>query len=334
LRKRRTARFFGDGVLVVDKPAGPTSHDVVERVRRRFAPAKLGHAGTLDPFATGVLVLAINQMTRLAELLGVGDKVYQGWLQLGRSTDTGDCAGQTVAEAPVPPLDPDQTAAAVEALEGPQMQAPPAFSAAKHQGRPLYAYAREGRQVDKPPKPITVHEARLLSLEEQRLQFRVRCSRGTYVRSLGEDLARALGTVGHLTSLQRLASSPFVLEEAVGLEEVLDWTPQELARAMAAPEQALARCGLGAVTLDEDRVWQIRQGCFLPRAMLLPAGQEAVAGQAFMVLAPKGELAAVLRWLAPEDRRPGRDYETIRVFPERPVEGEGSEASASALGAE
>ena len=318
MRRRGTPKYLEDGVLVANKAPGPTSHDVVERLRRRFKPAKLGHCGTLDPFANGVLVLAFNQATRLSSLLGASTKVYQASLRLGRSTDTGDYTGETTEEAPVPPLSPGQVAQALAEIKGLHWQSPPAFSAAKHQGRPLYAYARQGIKVDKPAKPITISEAELVELDQDLIEFKVRCSQGTYIRSLGEDLARSLDTHGHLEKLVRLESAPFTLEEAVDEKLAQDWTPEELSGAMLKPSQALARCGVPAVSLNEDRVWQLRQGRILKREVLM-SGQMAEGKDrgAFRVLSPQGELVAVLRWLSPAEIRSGREYETIRVFPER-----------------
>ena len=333
--RRRKPRFFADGVLVVNKPEGPTSHDVVDRLRRRFRPARLGHAGTLDPFASGVLLLVFNQATRLAELLGSGDKVYHGVIALGRATDTGDPTGRVSEERPVPPLSPEQVRAALAGLEGPRMQAPPAFSAAKHRGRPLYSYARAGRPVKKPPKPIVVHQARFIALGDRELEFEMRVGRGAYVRSLAEDLARELGTVGHLQRLERTLSWPFTSQEAVELEQALTATPGELEELMLPIAEALARMGLPRLELDEDRAWQLRQGQILPWAELAAASEsEPEPGQPFYVVTPQGELVAVLRRLEAGQERPGRRYQSIRVFPERPAGGLGYEASASACGAE
>jgi tRNA pseudouridine55 synthase len=281
-----------------------------------------------------VLVLAFNQMTRLADLLGSGDKVYQGRLSLGAATDTGDPTGEVVETGPA--TEPDEAAAraALAALEGERLQSPPAYSAAKHKGRPLYAYARQGRKVEKPARPITVHRARLLGLAPEGLDFELVVSRGTYVRSLAEDLARSLGTVGHLASLCRTASRPFVAGGAVGLHEALEMGPEELAASLWSPSEALAACGLPEARLDDDAAWRLRQGSFLERAELMPAAGRAEPGQAFRVLDAEGGLVAVLRWFAPGQAKPGRDYETIRVFPERPTGSPAKEASASAMGAE
>ena len=156
-----------------------------------------------------------------------------------------------------------------------------------------------------------------MEFKDNLIEFRIRCSQGTYVRSLGEDMAERLGTAGHLVTLTRLASTPFTCQEAVDLEQAKAWTPEELEGFLMEPSEALARCGLPAVSLDEDNVWQLRQGCILQKDMLSTGGEDHKKG-AFRVLSPGGELVAVLRWLNPAEARPGRYYETIRVFPERP----------------
>lgn len=332
-RKRRT-RFFESGILVIDKPEGPTSHDVVARLRGRFGPAKIGHSGTLDPFATGVLVLAINQATKLSDLLGAGRKTYRASLALGRATDTGDFTGTETEIAPVPELGWEVAEKALKAMVGPRMQSPPAYSAAKHEGKPLYSYARDGKIVEKPPRPITIYDAVLLDLRPGVVEFEMSCSRGAYIRTLGEDLAKDLGSVGHLISLRRTASSPFGQEEALGLEEALDLAPEELARRLTSMSEALERCGLPAATVDGEAAWRLRQGQRLPVETIMPRGQSPDdASGPFRVMEQNGTLIAVLRWLDQAQRRPDRDYEVIRVFPE---DEQASDAltSASAPGAE
>ncbi|WP_449245988.1 tRNA pseudouridine(55) synthase TruB [Desulfarculus baarsii] len=332
-RRKVKALLRRSGVLVVDKPAGPTSHDLVNALRRRFRPERLGHTGTLDPFATGVLVLVFNQATRLSDLLGGGPKAYEAELVLGRATDTGDVTGRVIEQAAAPALEWAQAEAAVAALVGQRMQSPPAYSAAKHEGKPLYAYARAGKIVEKPARPITIYDARLLGLEAGLLRFAVQCSRGAYVRVLGEDLARALGAPGCLSGLRRVASWPFGLDEAHGLEDALAWSPEELERQMLGLDQALARAGLPTVTLDDHAAWRLGQGQQLPAESLLAPGQGLdQASGPFMARDAAGGLVAVLRWLEPEARAE-RAYETIRVFPAE-TDPRVEMTSASALGAE
>ncbi len=206
--------------LVVDKPIGPTSHDVVAMVRALLGAKRVGHTGTLDPFASGVLPLALGPATRLISFLDESHKVYEAELQLGSATETGDPEGDVTETAPVPPLDRPTVETVLARFVGPRMQTPPPYSAVKVNGRPLYSYARAGETVEVEARPIHIHQLTLLRLEPERLAFRVECGRGTYVRVLGEELAAALGTVGHLVALRRLRSGPFLLEQAVTLPEL------------------------------------------------------------------------------------------------------------------
>ena len=201
------------GVLVVDKPKGPTSHDVVAWARRALHTRAVGHAGTLDPMATGVLVLAIGEATKLVPYLTLDEKAYEFELVLGAETDTLDAEGEVTERAEVPALDEKTVRDALARFVGPQEQRPPIYSAIKVDGVALHKRARRGDVVEAPMRSVTVHDLSLRSLAP--LAFGVRASKGFYVRSLGRDLARALGTVGHLGALRRVASGPFGLETAV-----------------------------------------------------------------------------------------------------------------------
>lgn len=206
-----------NGFLVVDKPPGITSHDVVAIVRAVTGVRKVGHTGTLDPFATGVLVLALGAATRLIPFLDESVKVYEATVAFGAATDTGDPTGEVVAEAPVPPLDAAVVDAVLDGLVGDRMQVPPPFSAVKHQGRPLYWYARRGEKVEVPARPIHVSALSRTALAPGSLGFRLACSRGTYARGIAEEIAHALGTVGHLVALARTQSGSFTLDQAVSM---------------------------------------------------------------------------------------------------------------------
>ncbi|MCP4919163.1 MAG: tRNA pseudouridine(55) synthase TruB [Proteobacteria bacterium] len=265
-----------NGFLVLDKPAGLTSHDCVGLVRAALRIKKVGHTGTLDPFATGVLPLAIGHATRFIQFLDEGEKVYEATLALGTQTDTGDLEGEAIQTADVPDLALGDVQAALASLVGEQMQAPPAYSAVKVDGKRMYEYARAGIEKQAAARPITVHELEVLSVGPE-VRFRVRSSKGTYVRVLGEDIARLLGTVGHLNQLRRLRSGPF--EGGVPLsdfaqaltgqsdwqrafrgrrDERLTWGPrepaQELARAhLVTLPQAFGALPSHACTEDEAR---------------------------------------------------------------------------------
>jgi tRNA pseudouridine55 synthase len=198
------------GVLCVDKPLGMTSHDVVGRTRRVAGLRRVGHAGTLDPLATGVLLLCLGRAARLIEYLVGHDKVYETTVRLGQTTATYDAEGEVLAERPFLHLTLSQIEAALEAFRGDIVQQPPIYSAIKQGGQPLYKLARQGKtEVARPYRPVTIHELTRLSWEPPHLSLRIACSSGTYIRSLGYDLGEALGCGGHLSALRRLAVGRF-----------------------------------------------------------------------------------------------------------------------------
>lgn len=220
------------GFLVVDKPAGITSHDVVSVLRAMLGIKKIGHTGTLDPFATGVLPMAIGPSTRLIQFLDESRKVYDARVQLGRRTDTGDLTGTVQDERPVPDLEFGAVSASLQEFVGDRMQTPPAYSAVKVDGKALYKYAREGQAVTAKARPIRIHSMDALNVGQDWVDVRVVCSRGTYVRVLAEEIGEMLGTVGHLSALRRTASGPFSLDGSVGFPELAtvaadrtDWKP-------------------------------------------------------------------------------------------------------------
>ncbi len=208
------------GFLVVDKPAGVTSHDVVAAIRACTGIKKVGHTGTLDPFATGVLPLALGRSTRLIQYLDESIKVYDALVRFGSATDTGDPTGEAVREAPLPDHDRQGVEAVLATFLGERMQEPPAYSAVKVAGKPMYHYARKGQAVKAPARPIFLHALELLEYDRERLRVRITCSRGTYARVLADEIATALGSAGHLEALCRDRSGPFYLEDAVDLPTV------------------------------------------------------------------------------------------------------------------
>ena len=211
-----------DGFLIVDKPPGVTSHDVVAVVRAVTGLKKVGHTGTLDPFATGVLPLALGSATRLIQFLDEREKVYDATLRLGAATDTGDPTGTVIAEAPVPSLSRARVVEVLASFVGPRQQVPPRYSAVKVAGRPLYDYARRGEDVAIAARPVDVFGMELLDMGDATLRVRIRCSRGTYARVLAEEIGEALGTVAHLEALRRDASGAFTLEQSVGMARIAD----------------------------------------------------------------------------------------------------------------
>jgi tRNA pseudouridine55 synthase len=217
-----------DGALLVDKPAGPTSHDIVENIRRNFEIKKVGHAGTLDPGATGLLVILLGRATKLSEKLMSDDKVYAGTIKFGETTASYDADGELIASLPVPPLTLEQLDEAAAAFLGDQMQTPPMVSAIKKDGVPLYKLARKGLEVERKPRLIHIYNFRFSHYEEPYGQFRVGCTKGTYVRTIAHELGQKLGCGAHLKYLRRLASGTYDVAEAIQYEEVLKLSRAEL----------------------------------------------------------------------------------------------------------
>ncbi len=217
-----------DGALLVDKPVGPTSHDVVDAVRRQFQLRKVGHCGTLDPNATGLLVLVLGRATRLSERLMSDDKVYEGILRLGESTSTYDAQGELTHSLPVPPLTLDQLNEVAQTFVGDQMQLPPMVSAVKQNGVPLYKLARKGIEVERKERFIHIYTFQISQYSAPDAHFRVACTKGTYVRTLAHDLGQKLGCGAHLASLRRLVSGKFDVAQALPLDAVLRLSSAEL----------------------------------------------------------------------------------------------------------
>ena len=213
--------------LVIDKPPGITSHDVVAAVRAVTGVKKVGHTGTLDPFATGVLPLALGGATRLIQFLDESLKIYDATIALGSQTDTGDPTGDVEREAPVPELSEARVLEVLDSFLGDRMQVPPAYSAVKKDGKPLYAYARKGQKVEVDARPITIFGLDLVDLQPNTVRVRIHCSRGTYARVLANEIAEALGTVGHLSALARERSGPFGLEGSLSFPALAELVAEE-----------------------------------------------------------------------------------------------------------
>ena len=217
-----------DGALLVDKPAGPTSHDVVDAIRRHFHLKKVGHCGTLDPNADGLLVIVLGRATKLSEKLMSADKVYAGSIRFGQSTDTYDADGTVTAELPVPPLTIEQLNTAAQEFVGDILQTPPMVSAAKVGGVPLYKLARKGVEVERKPRLVHVYDLRFTSYQEPIATFQVTCTKGTYVRSIAQDLGQKIGCGAHLSNLRRLQIGRFSVDDALPLSSILALTAAEL----------------------------------------------------------------------------------------------------------
>lgn len=316
------------GVVVVDKPVGPTSFAIVRQARRITGARKVGHGGTLDPRASGVLPICFGEATKLAQFLLDADKEYEATITLGVETDTHDGAGTVTARRPSDHLQRGDVQSALIGFLGEQLQVPPMYSALKRDGLPLYAYARAGKTLERLPRTIRVHALELraftnrgsdslalneeqglnpeLVLEPGTAQARlfVRCSKGTYVRSLAHDLGRVLGTGAHLAELRRTRSGPFGLEHAI--------SPEALAKSplpLVSPAETLAH--LATVVVSEDVAAALGRGQMVTWGRAgepLGEGREQL-GDSIRILAPDGHLLAVAPWT-------GRDnpIQTLRVF--------------------
>jgi len=209
-----------DGVLVIDKPSGPTSFDVVRQVRALLKVKKAGHTGTLDPMATGVLPICLGEATKVAGFITEGDKAYDATVLLGVETDTQDAQGKVTAEAPVPPLTAPLLETALAPFRGTFEQVPPMYSAVKVAGKRLYELARAGEEVERASRQVTVYELTLRDFSSNRLKLSVRCSKGFFVRTLAYDIGRALGCGAHLEALRRTMHGPFTLAQSLPLADL------------------------------------------------------------------------------------------------------------------
>lgn len=217
-----------DGAILIDKPAGPTSHDVVDAIRRKFGIKKVGHCGTLDPNATGLLIIVLGRGTKLSEKLMSDDKTYEGAVKFGETTDSYDADGELVASLPVPPLTLEQLNESAAEFVGDLMQKPPMVSAVKKGGVPLYKLARKGIEVEREPRLIHIYSFRFTDYREPLGAFSIGCTKGTYVRSLAHELGQKLGCGAHLATLRRNASGKFAVADAKPLAEILTLSTAEL----------------------------------------------------------------------------------------------------------
>ena len=226
-----------DGILLVDKPTGMTSHDVVNAVRRRFRIKKVGHCGTLDPNATGLLILVLGKATKLSETLMGQDKVYEGIISLGRETSSYDIDGETISEQPVPALTLNAINELAKSFKGDQMQTPPMVSAIKKDGVPLYKLARKGIEVERPARLIHIYYFKVTTYQEPDCHFEIACTKGTYVRSIAHDLGKLIGCGAYLKTLRRRVSGDYDLSKANPLKDLLDMDLPTLSRSLISIER-------------------------------------------------------------------------------------------------
>ena len=229
-----------EGVLLVDKCQGMTSHDVVNRIRRILQMRRIGHAGTLDPLATGLLVILVGKATKASQFLMSLNKVYTGKFKLGETTNSHDSEGEVTDTQPIPAdLTEDSLTACCKQFLGGQYQVPPMFSAKKFQGKPLYKLARQGKTVERKPRFIHISEFKLLVFDVPEVSFQLSCSKGTYVRTLVHDLGQKIGCGAHMTALRRLSIDRFHVKDAVTLEALQNMTKNDITRALIPIYQAV-----------------------------------------------------------------------------------------------
>ncbi|WP_309382528.1 tRNA pseudouridine(55) synthase TruB [Cerasicoccus frondis] len=228
-----------EGVLLIDKPVGCTSHDVVDRVRRKLKMKKVGHAGTLDPNATGLLIILVGKATKVSQYLMSLDKEYTGVMKLGEITNTYDCEGEVMETRDVPELSEDSVKSVLGEFLGDQYQTPPMFSAKKIDGVPLYKLARKGKEVEREPRFIRVSHIELTGIDLPEISFEVACSKGTYIRTLAHDIGEKLGCGAHLKELRRTLSGSFKIAQCTPLEKFEELTAVEIRRRLIPVYQAV-----------------------------------------------------------------------------------------------
>ena len=262
------------GVLLLDKPAGPSSNTVLQRAKRLLGAARAGHTGTLDPLARGLLVITVGEATKFSGGLLEADKAYRARVKLGERTSTGDAEGTVLSRSPVA-VSENELRAVLERFRGEIEQVPPMYAAIKHQGRPLYAYARRGERVTRTPRRVTIRRLELEGLEGNTVTVFVECSKGTYIRTLAEDVGAELGCGGHLAALERLAVGPFSLEQSITLD-AFEAISASRRRERLLPPQALLE-SWPRLRLALDVAAKFRQGRSIP--VDCAGGKVAVFGE-------------------------------------------------------
>jgi tRNA pseudouridine55 synthase len=292
------------GLLLVDKPEGPTSAHVVSRVKRILGAKKVGHLGTLDPFASGLLPLGIDDGTKVAEIFLAAQKSYQGVIALGVETDTQDSTGKTLAEGEVPALEDAEMEKLRQAFTGAQMQTPPMFSALKKDGVRLYSLARKGQTVERAPRAIKVEALRLWRMEPAEIGFEVTCSKGTYIRTLAADMGNYLGCGAHLKTLRRLSCGHLTVENAIPLDAIESAKDRHQVPLLSLNE-ALSQ--FRAVSLGSSEVASLRMG---RQEVLAGLGAPKEGEKIVRLVDPEKNLVALAIW----SDEPGKRWRIFRMF--------------------
>ncbi|HEY9396008.1 MAG TPA: tRNA pseudouridine(55) synthase TruB [Burkholderiales bacterium] len=287
----KIARRRVDGVLLLDKPHGMSSNMALQKARRLYAAERAGHSGTLDPLATGLLPVLFGEATKFGSELLDGDKRYLAEVAFGVCTTTGDAEGDVVSTRPVE-VSLAQLEAAVQRFIGPIRQVPPMYSALKHAGRPLYHYARAGQHIERAAREVTIHALRIEAFDGKRAVLNVHCSKGTYIRTLGEDLGEALGCGAHLAGLRRTGAGPFSITDALTLENLEQLAPEQR-DAKLLPVDLLVQ-HLPRLDLSADQARRLNMGQALADVEPITGRVRAYLGECFLGVAER-DAAGVLR---------------------------------------
>jgi len=294
-----------NGILLVDKPQGLSSHDIVRRVRRIYGTRKVGHTGTLDPLATGVLPVALGDATRLVQYIMEGSKRYRATLRLGAGTDTQDSEGRILYEGSLEGIDEASVRRALAGFLGEQLQLPPMYSALKKDGVPLYKLARAGTEVEREPRPIRIDAMDVVSVSLPEVVFEVACSKGTYVRTLCHDLGERLGCGAHMTALRRLRSEPFGIEQCFTLSQI----EAGEARLLSLEEA----CGIfPAMRLDDRAASRLANG--IPPSLDQLEGEAAIGNGEVVALFRGKSVAALARFEPDRVNETRGDFVLLNVF--------------------
>jgi tRNA pseudouridine55 synthase len=294
-----------NGLLLIDKPEGPSSAYVVRQVKNILGAKKVGHLGSLDPFASGLLLLGINEGTKVADVFLGASKSYHGVMTLGVQTDSQDFTGNVLAVRPVPTIGPTALRALEEKFTGDLQQIPPMFSALKKDGVRLYKLARQGKEIPREPRAVRIERLRLRKLNDCEIEFDVTCSRGTYVRTLAADMGEFLVCGAHLKSLRRVACGHLTVDRAVTLEQL-----EQLDSVMKAPLLSLEKAlnHLRGITWDRHILSRLRLG---QQDVLRQLGKPTEGEKLARILDPRGELVALVKWI---DDTPEARWQLVRVF--------------------
>lgn len=293
------------GILLIDKPEGPSSAQIVQRVKTILQARKVGHLGTLDPFASGLLLIGVNEGTKIADIFLGGVKSYYGVIALGIDTDSQDRTGKVMAERPIPVLSETDLRQLERKFIGELQQVPPMFSALKKDGVRLYRLARQGKEVPREPRRIRIDELQIAKVSDTELEFSTTCSRGTYIRTLAADMGRELGCGAHLKKLRRTACDHLSVEKAIALEEFETRSAKDGVPLLSLREALLH---LPAVTWQSRLLSRLRLG---QQELLAQIGRPRDCADLVGILDPRGELAALAKW---SDESAGGRWRLHRVF--------------------